>query len=217
VGILVRPARASDAALLAETALMASRSHVNRGAWDLCFQGDDAERLSYLRAFAVGAPASFFHWSVGLVGEADGVPGAALSAATPAAVGSFDPTPTMVAVLTGRGWTAGDLAAMDHRLAPFLTCTFDPAPGALLIENVGTRAPLRRRGLVHALLERALAEGRAAGCQRAQLSILAGNTAAQRAYEAVGFRVVAERHSPAFAATIPGCPGLALMECPLGG
>lgn len=211
----VRPAEARDAALLAKTTLLASRSHVTRGAWDLCFPGDDAQRLQHLRAFALAERRSFFHWEVCLVAEDDGVAAAALCAVVPQEIGSFDPTPTIVDELTRAGWTGADLAAMDRRLAPFLTCVFDAAPDVLMVENVATLAASRRRGLIRGLLERALERGRDAGCKHAQLTILIGNQAAQRAYEGVGFTVIAEKRSPAFAAAIPGCPGLALMQCDL--
>lgn len=211
----VRPAEARDAPLVAETILLASRSHVARGAWDLCFPGTEPQRLAHLQAFARSERRSFFHWEVCLVGESDGVPGAALCAVVPQEIGSFDPTPTIVAELTRAGWTAADLAAMDRRLAPFLTCVFDAAPDVLMVENVATLAAFRRRGLIRALLERALQRGRDAGCRCAQLTILIGNQAAQRAYEGAGFAVIAEKRSPAFAAAIPGCPGLALMQCDL--
>ena len=213
MAITVRPATPHDVPLLAQTALLASRSHVSRGAWDLCFPGGDEESLGHLRTFAVAEPPSFFHWSVGLVAEADGVPGAALCAAASGAIKSLDPTVMIVGALTAHGWTATHLAAMDRRLAPFLSCNFETSPHALLIENVGTLPALRRRGLVRALLERALADYGKAGGRLAQLTILIGNTAAQRAYEAVGFRVVAEKRTAEFAAVIPGCPGLALMQC----
>jgi ribosomal protein S18 acetylase RimI-like enzyme len=65
--------------------------------------------------------------------------------------------------------------------------------GTWIVENVGTRPDCRRRGLVHALLEDALASGRRSGCMTAQISCLIGNDPAQRAYEQVGFRVVEER------------------------
>lgn len=215
MAIHVRPARPEDAPLLAETALLASRSHVTRGAWDLCFPGGDEECLGHLTAFARADPPSFFHWSVCLVGEIDGEAGGALCAVVPSAIGSYDPTPTIVGALLARGWTVEHLAAMDDRLAPFLTCVFDAPPSAMMIENVAILPAHRRRGVMHAMLDHALAAGRAAGCELAQLTILIGNTAAQRVYERVGFKVVAERRTPAFSAVIPGCPGLALMHCAL--
>jgi ribosomal protein S18 acetylase RimI-like enzyme len=215
VAVTVRVARPADAPLLAETVLLASRSHVQVGAWDLCFPGTDAERLAILRDLVTALPASFFHHSVSLVAEDDGVPAAALCAVAPRELGQFDPTPTMTYVLRARGWTREALAAMNARIAPFETCLFPAPPERLIVENVATLPAHRRRGCVRALLDAALARGRAAGCREAQLSIFIDNLAAQRAYEAVGFRVVEEKRSAAFAAAIPGCAGLACMIAPL--
>ena len=215
MAITVRPADARDAPLLAQTALLASRSHVTRGAWDLCFPTGDEECLANLQLFATANPPSFFHWSVCLVGEVDGTPAASLCVAAPGELPSFDPTPTIVGTLRTRGWSPEQLAGLDRRLAPFLTCVFGLPTDALMIENVATLPALRRRGAVGALLEQALERGRRAGCRQAQLTILIGNTAAQSAYERVGFRVVEEKRTAAFAAVVPGCAGLALMQCPL--
>ena len=83
-------------------------------------------------------------------------------------------------------------------------------PGSWIIENVGTRADMRRRGLVHGLLERALETGRSRGHRRAQISCLIGNLPAQRAYEKVGFAVVEERADAEFERLL-GAPGFSRM------
>jgi ribosomal protein S18 acetylase RimI-like enzyme len=73
---------------------------------------------------------------------------------------------------------------------------------------VATRPEFRRRGLVESLLGTVLATGRTRGYSRAQISILVGNTPAQRAYEKQGFRLVHDRRHPDFEDAI-GCPGIA--------
>ena len=95
-------------------------------------------------------------------------------------------------------------------------CAASPTspPGHWIVENVGTRPELRRRGLVGALLERALARGRERGFARAQISCLIGNDAAQRAYEKAGFRVVEELRDAAFEAML-GAPGYSRMTLAL--
>ena len=84
-------------------------------------------------------------------------------------------------------WGPERLAALGPRSCR--TCAASPTCRRALwiVENVGTRPDLRRRGLVGALLERALERGRERGFAKAQISCLIGNDAAQRAYEKAGF------------------------------
>ena len=49
----IRPAKSSDAEFLAWVMLASSRSHVERGAWDLIIGGDDSRCLDYLKRLAV--------------------------------------------------------------------------------------------------------------------------------------------------------------------
>lgn len=91
-----------------------------------------------------------------------------------------------------------------------IACFPDMPPGTWIVENVGTREDSRRHGLVRALLERALAEGRRNGHGRAQISCLIGNDPAQRAYERAGFEVVEERRDGGFEKLI-GAPGFSRM------
>ena len=64
----------------------------------------------------------------------------------------------------------------------------------------------RGRGLVQALIEHALAAGRAAGFERASISFLIGNEAAERSYARAGFEFAEEKRDPAFEA-LTGAPG----------
>ena len=106
------------------------------------------------------------------------------------------------------------LAEAGQRLAPFTRCFPDMPAGTWIVENVGTHPDCRRRGLVHALLEEALAAGRRSGCRTAQISCLIGNAPAQRAYEQVGFRVVEERRDGEFERLL-GSPGYSRLTLAL--
>jgi ribosomal protein S18 acetylase RimI-like enzyme len=78
--------------------------------------------------------------------------------------------------------------------------------GDWLIEHVATLPAYRGRGLVQALIDHALDEGRAAGFKRASISFLIGNEAAERRYAKAGFAFAEERRDPTFE-TITGASG----------
>ena len=204
MAVCLRPAELRDAAFLAEVILIASRSHLGRGGWDLGLPEPDGERLRILSGLARAATRTFCHHSLYLIAEDDGVPAAALCGFGAETLDSLDPNPTIQAVA---GWTSVELDAANRRLAPFMTCIAEPPSGAWIVEFVATLPPFRRRGLGTALLEKILARGRDAGHRLAQIEVLIGNTPAQRAYEKVGFRVVGERTHPEFEAALH-CPGI---------
>jgi ribosomal-protein-alanine N-acetyltransferase len=62
--------------------------------------------------------------------------------------------------------------------------------GEVHIHSVATHPDHRRAGIGAALLHRALAEGRAAGCTLATLEVRRGNAPAIAMYERAGFRTV---------------------------
>ena len=105
------------------------------------------------------------------------------------------------------GRSRADRVAAMERTQPFLSCAPEEAEGAWVLENVATSPEFRRRGLIDTLLRRALQEGCERGFGLAQIGVLIGNSAAQRAYEKVGFKVVDEKRTSAFEATF-GCPGI---------
>jgi len=209
MAILVRPARASDAAFVAWTMLAASRSHLECGAWDLALALPDEDCIAILEAVSHEAPATFCSWQGFLVAEVDGTPAAALSAYDPAAIAPVDPA--IDAVLLRRGWSPLDIDESNERLVPFMTCAPGQPNGTWVVEWVATRPAFRRRGLVDALIAEILDVGRRRGYTAAQIAILMGNTPAQRAYEKHGFRLSHEHRHPDFAAAM-GCPGIAELH-----
>jgi len=207
-----RAARDGDVPFLATVLEMASRGHLPRGPWDLCFP-EDAERMRALTLLAGGEVRSWCHRSVFEIAEVDGAAGAAVVSFPADELGDS----LGKALLDGfqrLAWSPERSAAVGPLLAPHLRCFPDMPPGRWIVENVGTRPDLRRRGLVAALLERALQRGRERGFARAQISCLIGNDAAQRAYENAGFTVVEELRDAAFEAMI-GVPGFSRMTLAL--
>ena len=205
----VRPARPSDGAFVARVLEMAGRGHLARGAWDVAFE-DDSQRSRALDELATAAPASWCHHSVFRVAEVDGVAAAALCAFAAGPTTGHDFGAALGHVHRHLRLSDTEVGAQIERLSPFLECFPDMPPGTWIVENVGTAPAHRRRGLVRELLDRALADGRTAGCERAQISCLVGNDPARRASERAGFEVVEERTTPAFEALL-GSPGFVRM------
>lgn len=207
-----RAAIARDTRFLAEVLLMASRGHLERGPWDLAFP-EASERTRALEILAGGEIHSWCHRSVFDVADVDCEAGAAMVSFDAGELGDslgkalFD-------VFQRLGWSPERMAAIGPPLAAYTRCFPDMPADTWIVENVGTRTDMRRRGLVGALLERALERGRERGFARAQISCLIGNDAAQRAYERVGFAVVEERRDAEFE-TVIGAPGFSRMTLTL--
>src|SRR5262249_49405729 len=202
MGIQIRTATADDADFLAWVMLAASRSHLKRGIWDISLNRDQEGCLSFLRELTRTETRSWGHYSCFIVAEVDGQAAAALC--------GYDPVQTDAGALAGAigeaakqvGWCDDEVAAIWERFEPVGTCISDDAEGAWIIENVATLPSYRRRGLVNRLLEDKLETGRARGHRLAQISILIGNTPAQRAYEKAGFLPDKEKRHPDFEAGV---------------
>jgi ribosomal protein S18 acetylase RimI-like enzyme len=202
----LRRATPSDADFLAWVMLAASRSHAPRGVWDLVVGAGDAACLEYLKRLAIAEPRSLCHYDAFLVAEADGRPAAALCTFHPGEGGWPLVAQVMSRVQDELGWTTADVAASQQRLAPALACMPPEAHADWCIEFVATLPEYRRRGLVDALMREAIQRGVDRGCSLAQIMILIGNDAAQKAYEKSVFVVRDECSSPEFQAAI-GAPG----------
>jgi translation initiation factor 4G len=208
-----RAGRDADVPFLASVLEMAGRGHLARGAWDVTFP-DARERVVALARIAGGEVPSWCHRSVFRVAELDARPAAALVAFDAGVVGQATLGPALWAACETLRWAPERMADVGPRLAPFTRCFPDMPAGTWIVENVGTDPACRRRGLVRALLDDALASGRRSGCRTAQISCLIGNDPAQRAYEGVGFRVVEERRDAEFEALL-GAPGYSRMTLAL--
>jgi translation initiation factor 4G len=204
----IRRAAAADAPFLAWVQQEAARSHLPQGFWDHAFPGTDADRLRVVGRICTAATVSFCHWSGFLVAELDGTPAAGLSAYTNASTNAGTAfLEALTAALDAERWDDDARLAMNLRIAPFLTCLPDTADETWVVEWVATKPAHRGKGLVRALLEAILDEGRRRGHARSQIAVLIGNTPAQRAYESAGFRVFDEKTDPEFERLL-GSPGI---------
>jgi translation initiation factor 4G len=208
-----RPARAADLPFLAEVLQMASRGHLPRGPWDLVFP-DARDRRRALEQLAGGGVRSWCHQSLFQVADRGGEACAALVAFEPDELGDVSLAKPLLEAFQLLAWGPERLAPIGALLAPYQRCFPEMPPGSWIVENVGARADLRRQGLVHGLLERALEMGRSRGHRRAQISCLIGNLPAQCAYEKAGFAVVEERADAGFERLI-GAPGFSRMTMKL--
>ena len=190
--------------------LAAARSHLERGLWDITLNRREEESLSFLRELARTQTRSWGHYSGFIVAEVGGQAAAALCGYDPVERGVPALAQAMNEAAGQVGWSGGDVAEVWERFAPVGTCISDDAEGAWIIENVATLPAFRRQGLVNRLLEHGLEAGRARGHRLAQISVIIGNTPAQRAYEKVGFAPDREKRHPDFEASV-GEPGMLRM------
>jgi ribosomal protein S18 acetylase RimI-like enzyme len=110
------------------------------------------------------------------------------------------------AVRRDLGWTEKDLEASSKRMAPLWACFLQDVGADWGIENIATRPESRRLGLVSALLDHAIREGREHGCRLVQTTTYIGNAAVRAALERAGFQVSEEKPSEETMAAL-GTPG----------
>jgi ribosomal protein S18 acetylase RimI-like enzyme len=207
VSTKIRPATAADAPFLARVVLLASRSHLEKGVWDIAVPGPESECLRCIRRTLLTDTPSWCHYSKFIVAEVDGESAAALSGYPANAEDLLPMERAFAAGFEALGWGPEQIAEAFGRILVFLSCHEDDEPGAWIIEWVATLPDYRRRGLVQALMMEMLEQGRERGHTVAQIGILLGNTPAQKAYEDVGFKLTLEKTAPEFEAAI-GSPGM---------
>jgi ribosomal protein S18 acetylase RimI-like enzyme len=206
MNIRTRLAQTSDATFLAWVILTAARSHRERGWFDIVLSRPQSECLEYLRRLTLTSTRSWWHYSRFRVAEVDGRATAALCAFR-AGDGYPLSQAAMVEVARSLAWSDDEQDAMWSRGAYMFTCILESDDNLWTIENVATLPAHRGQGLAHALLDEALAEGRAKGFTRAQITFLIGNDPAERVYVGAGFTFDDERRHPDFEAAV-GAPGL---------
>jgi translation initiation factor 4G len=206
MSIRIRRAESHDSDLLAWAILTASRSHLEKGWFDLVVDRPEEGCLQYLRRLAVTAAPSWWHYSRFHVAEVDGQPAATLCAFR-AGDGYPLSQPAMVEVARSLGLSELEQASMGERGAYLFTCVMESSDDLWTIENVATLPAHRRRGLAGVLIEHALDEGRQKGFEQAQITFLIGNDAAERTYAKAGFTFAGEKRHHDFAVAV-GAPGL---------
>ena len=202
---VIRSGRIDDADFIARTILLAQRGPRPLGWFDIALAQDEPQVLDFIGRLAVAKPLSWYHVQQFLIAEIDGKPAAALCA-----MPSRETRDTMRAALEevafASGLGGGDLADIFVRGNYARGCWVQGGEQDWLIEHVASQPSARGRGLVQALIARALSAGRAAGFSRASITFLIGNDAAERCYAKAGFTFAEEKRDGAFEA-ITGAAG----------
>jgi ribosomal protein S18 acetylase RimI-like enzyme len=199
---VIRQGRADDAAFIAHTVLLSQRGPRPLGWFDFALDQAEPQVRDFLARLAVAKPRSWYHVSQFLIAEVEGKPAAALCA-----MPSRETRDTMRSAIEEVALAAGVSAdAIFARGSYARSCWVQGGEGEWLIEHVATLPEYRGRGLVQALIDHALAAGRLAGFDRASISFLIGNEAAERGYSKAGFSFAEEKRDASFEA-ITGSPG----------
>ena len=206
----IRPARLEDAGFIARTILAAQRGPVPRGWFDIALNWPEPQCLGFVERIARARTPSWWHTSQFIIAEVDGSPAAALCA-LPAAGTGVAARSAIAEVAGETGLSASELSEIFRRGAYAANCWVQGGAGDWLIEHVAAQSSYRGRGLVQALIGHAFAAGRAAGFERASISFLIGNEAAERCYAKAGFVFAEEKRDPQFEA-LTGAPGFRRFE-----
>ncbi|MDE2331336.1 MAG: GNAT family N-acetyltransferase [Bradyrhizobium sp.] len=201
----IRRANPDDAGFIAETILLAQRGHVPRGWFDIALNRPEPETIAFVRTIATARAQSWWHVAHFLVAEVEGVPAAALCA-LPARETVADARAAIAETAEATGLTISELAAIRGRGAYLTNCWVQGGESDWLVEHVASRPSYRGRGLILALIEHALAAGKAGGYAQASITFLIGNEVAQRCYSRAGFAFAEEKRDASFEA-LTGAPG----------
>jgi ribosomal protein S18 acetylase RimI-like enzyme len=201
----IRWGRADDADFIARIILLAQRGPRPLGWFDFALAQAEPQVLDFLRKLAVAKPRSWYHVAQFLIAEVDGRPAAALCA-----MPSRETRDTMWAAIEEAALATGmsglDPASIFARGGYARPCWIQGTDEDWLIEHVAALPAARGRGLVQALIDHALAAGKAASFERASITFLIGNDAAERCYAKAGFAFAEEKRDAAFEA-LTGAPG----------
>src|SRR5436190_7952204 len=195
----IRQARIDDARFIARTIFAAQRGHVPRGWFDIALDWPEPRCLAFVERIATAETESWFHVSQFILAEVEGEPAAALCA-MPAAGTVSAGRSAIAEVAEHIGLNASETAAIFRRGAYAAGCWIQGGEADWLIEHVATLPKYRGRGLVQGLIDHALLAGRSAGFQRASISFLIGNEAAQQCYAKAGFTYAEEKRDADFEA-----------------
>ena len=203
--LTIRHATRDDASFLGWVCVAAPRSHLKRGWFETVFRRDEAFCLEFAARLTVAKARSWWHYSLFLIAEVDGVPAAALCGFGDESV-YMASSDAMAEAATAMGIPEDEQAQFWPHGA-YIISPATSEDGAWTIENVATKPEFRGRGILGRLIEAELNEARAAGFKRAQVSFFMGNEAAERAYTKAGFTFAEEKTAPDFEA-ITGVRGI---------
>jgi ribosomal protein S18 acetylase RimI-like enzyme len=201
----IRPARPGDADFLGWACVEAARSQLARGWFEIVLRRDFETCVEFATHLTLAKARSWWHWSLFLVAEVDGVTASAMCGFGDASF-YYASRDAMAEAGDRMGIPRSEQEQFWPRGA-FIVSAATSEDGAWTIENVATRREFRGSGVTHALLEAELDVARAAGFRRAQISILIGNDRAEKAYTKAGFTFAEEKRTAEFQAAM-GVPGL---------
>jgi ribosomal protein S18 acetylase RimI-like enzyme len=202
---IIRPATPDDGGFLGWVSVVASRSQLKRGWFEIVLQRDDEFCFEFAKHLTLAPAVSWWHWSLFLVAEVDGVVTSAMCGFGDSSVYA-NSTAAMTYASEKMAVPPGEQAQYWPR-GRFIVSPSTGEDGAWTIENVATKPEYRGRGLVGALMEKELDVARGKGFKRAQISFFMGNEPAERAYAKAGFRFAEEKTAPDFEAAL-GIPGV---------
>ncbi|HSM96211.1 MAG TPA: GNAT family N-acetyltransferase [Rhizomicrobium sp.] len=203
--VTIRPATPRDAPFLGWACVMAARSQLERGWFEIVLQRDEAFCIEFATYLTLAKASSWWHWSLFHVAEVNGVLASAMCG-----FGDESVYHASSAAMAEAGDRMGIPKSEQAKFWPRGAWIVSPATsedGAWTIENVATKPEFRGTGVTHALLEAELGVARAAGFRRAQISFFVGNDRAERTYAKAGFKFAEEKHAPDFQA-VTGLPGV---------
>ncbi|MHB8272901.1 GNAT family N-acetyltransferase [Bradyrhizobium sp.] len=206
----IRRPTPDDADFIAWTILAAQRGHRPRGWFDIALDWPEPLCRAFVRRIALARSRSWWHTSHFLIAEADGRPAAALCALRAGGSGR-DAQAAIAEVANAAELDESEMQAIGRRGAYAARCWTTGDDDNWLIEHVAAEPSHRGRGLVQALLDHALAAGKAAGYHRACVVFYIGNDAAERCYARAGFTFAEEKRDPEFEA-LTGAPGFCRFE-----
>jgi len=201
----IRPALATDADFIALTILLAQRGPTPRGWLDIALGWSEPEVFDFTRKLAAARQRSWWHTANFIIAEIDGAPAAALCA-MPSHGTQTTAGRAIEEIARDFGMSPSDVAAIYKRGAYSENCWIQGGDSDWLIEHVASQPGYRGRGLMQALIARALAAGEQAGFKRTSISFLIGNDPAERCYAKAGFSFAEEKRDAAFEA-LTGAPG----------
>jgi GNAT superfamily N-acetyltransferase len=206
----IRPARPEDADFIAWTILAAQRGHLPRGWFDIALNWPEPQCLAFVRGIAAARTRSWWHTSRFIIAEFEGIPAAAMCA-LPAAGTVAAARAAIREKAEDIGLNAAELSVISRRGAYSANCWIQGDDSSWLLEHVATLPSHRGRGLMLALIDHALAVGKAAGYARASITFYIGNEAAGQCYAKAGFLFAEEKRHLEFEA-VTGAPGFRRFE-----
>ncbi|MCU0464418.1 MAG: GNAT family N-acetyltransferase [Anaerolineae bacterium] len=206
--INIRPATRADLPFVAWCNYEASSPAPNFCYWDPLLEGLNTDTMDFIRAvfeedaLAWGKVEDF--WLIELDGQVVGGASGFVMETQDYRPFRLDRLPAVAARL---GWDAAALAQFSAGYEAVWSDPHDPtiAPSApWVVECVAVKPEVRGRGLAKRLVGAILEAGRERGYQQAAISVTLGNEAAQRVYEAVGFRMYMTYGADYFGDAFPG-------------